>query len=126
MDRLISEQASESMTNEEAIEILEDCKRFSETADGVKYPRYYALEKAIKALEQEPKWIPVSEQPKNKMICIVYGKMHFIPDHVDEKDWYYDYTIGYYKPKYGWSIRGNMSDSDVMAYMPLPSPYKGE
>lgn len=76
---------------------------------------------------QKHKWIPVSEQPKNKMTCLVYGKMHFIPDHVDEKDWYYDYSIGYYKPKYGWTIKGNMSVGDVEAYMPLPEPYqKGE
>jgi len=73
---------------------------------------------------QEPKWIPVSELPKDKMTCLVYGKMHFTPDHVNEKDWYYDYTIGYYKPKYGWSVRGNMHENDVIAWMPLPKPYE--
>lgn len=75
---------------------------------------------ALSSSEKSNKWIPVSEQPKNKMSCLVYGKMHFVPDHVDEKDWYYDYSIGYYKPKYGWTIRGDM---EVLAWMPLPKPY---
>ena len=84
------------------------------------------IKNAPPVTQKSGKWIPVSELPKDKMTCLVYGKMHFIPDHVNEKDWYYDYTIGYYKPKYGWSIRGNMSDSDVIAYMPLPPCYDSQ
>ena len=69
------------------------------------------------------KWIPVSERlPKGEMACLVYGKMHFIPDHVNEKDWFYDYSIGCFNPVVGWSTRGDM---EVLAWMPLPKPYEG-
>ena len=65
---------------------------------------------AIQALEQT-RWIPVSEEPKEQgsyITTIKYGDK---------------YAVGqrYYHGKYvGWE------DSCVIAWMPLPQPYKAE
>lgn len=143
------------MTREEAIEILEDCKRFSETGDGGKYPRYYALEMAIKALEQdpcedciskqalqewikdksfgdivvasehnfdclppvkpqEPKWIPCSErlpeEGKDVLACFYTGEGNYKMMVSRRSDYNY------------WSGVGRTAD--MVAWMPLPAPYK--
>ena len=65
--------------------------------------------KAMKATNRMPKWIPVSEEPKEQgsyITTIKYGDK---------------YAVGqrYYHGKYvGWE------DSCVIAYMPLPESYK--
>ena len=65
----------------------------------------------IRSLEKQQRWIPVSEEPKeigSYITTIKYGDK---------------YAVGqrYYHGKYvGWE------DSCVIAYMPLPQPYKAE
>lgn len=92
------------MTKEEAVKRLETLIDFSDGLD------IRALNMAIKALEQT-RWIPVSEEPKEQgsyITTIKYGDK---------------YAVGqrYYHGKYvGWE------DSCVIAYMPLPQPYKVE
>jgi hypothetical protein len=52
---------------------------------------------------------------------LVYGKIHFIPDHVKDKDWYYGYSIGFYNTTYNrWSINGDMMNDDVLYWTNLP------
>ena len=91
------------------------------------------LEAISKALEQEPKWIPVSERLPNWDInCLV----------IDEDG---EYGVGYYRedvhawdsPNWGWIERKDRVDNreaftepcgirKVVAWMPLPKPYKAE
>lgn len=70
-----------------------------------------ALDMAIKALEQESKWVPISERsPENGyyLWCARGGEI--------QKDYYWN---GHWKfaEDYGY---------EVMAWMPLPKPYKSE
>lgn len=79
-----------------------------------------AFKMAIKALEQEPKWIPVSEKlpmefetiilstDKDEVFIADYlGKMNDGSDCFDDND-------------------GMEWEGDVIAWMPLPEPYKAE
>ena len=102
------------MTREEAIaelnEAMDEISLGSYTYDGLE--RSIALEIGIKALEQEPIWIPVSERlPEihNYMQeYIVTIKGNFI------RIAFFTETNG----KSWWSI------DNVTAWMPLPKPYK--
>lgn len=63
------------------------------------------------------------KKPEKDGLYLVFGKIHFTPDHVDDRDWYYGISICYYHKKFEWE----MSDTDVIAWMPLPEipePYK--
>ena len=101
------------MTREEALNILHNA--------SVYHPNYLdALNMAIKALEQEPRWIPVSEMlPENKETALVTFK-HFVSGN----------TIGLgsvilLRGKPHWHVREqNLGTYDVLAWMPLPEPYK--
>ena len=51
------------MTREEAITLIKPLMLMMKNPQGeVISDAYYAFDMAIKALEQEPKWIPVSER----------------------------------------------------------------
>lgn len=72
-----------------------------------------ALTKAIKALENQPQWIPVTERLPDKMgsyiTTIDCGK--------------YGFATGqryFFNDEIGWN------DKDVIAWMPLPEPYTKE
>ena len=89
------------MTNEEHIEQLKKLRSFHNGSYG------RSINKAIKALEQEPKWIPVSERlPEEDDLYLV-----------NFDDGEYDLV---YFCKYAFSYSG------VIAWMPLPEPYKAE
>ena len=77
------------------------------------------LDMPIKALEQEPRWIPVSEKlPENKETVLVTFK-HFVSGN----------TIGLgsvilLRGKPHWHVREqNLGTYDVLAWMPLPKAY---
>ena len=120
------------MTRKEAAEKLKSLWYFLVNND---YPQkdLDALKVAIKALEQEPKWVPVSERlPEESKKCLVtfrggyVGIMCYASDlyGVDEYDfcdekgmagWFdYDRELGHY------------SRDDVIAWLLLPKPYKSE
>ena len=104
------------MTGEEAIEELKkgvpqqwdwhrDRKAFKE-----------AIEMGIKALEQEQKWIPVSEKlPKD-------GKWALFTDGSNMSvERYKKDAIDHFFPQERW-----FSFDEAIAWMPLPEPYKAE
>lgn len=100
------------MTREErelSIEYLEKIKK--DYIEGNAYerhplPEYYAIENAIKALEQKPKWIPVSEKlPEENGGYLVTVKRGYVTTAL-------------------WV--GNAENwKEVTAWMPLPEPYEG-
>lgn len=69
----------ESMTNEEAIEQLKQIPIAQDVVDGYMCGIYEAIDIAIKALEQQPKWVPVSERLpeewKNVLVQFILGGM---------------------------------------------------
>lgn len=110
------------MTKEEAISILENEKPFNDKI--LKYSDdilILALDMAIEALKREPKteWIPVSEygypkpEDEYKHFLVVDNKgeitiQEFLLSLDEEPQPYFT----------GWR--------NVIAWMPLPEPYKGE
>ena len=102
------------MTREEAIKGLTSLVEVRRKYVGMQTMKdeIECLEMAIKALEQEPKWIPVSERLPEK----------------------YTYTLwcassGYVRSDY---FNGEVWEDakkycyEVIAWMPLPEPYKAE
>lgn len=70
------------------------------------------LKENIKALEQEPKWIPVTEGlPKKDGLYLVSVKNDHLRRY-SKTCWYSDKN---------WFAR-----QDVVAWMPLPEPYRAE
>jgi hypothetical protein len=98
------------MTREEAIEILTRYKEESEEDYYVK--RAKALTMAIKALEQESRWIPVEE------------KLPEIHNYTDrylvtlERGWVRTARFTECDGNHWWSY------DDVVAWMSLPQPYR--
>ena len=77
-----------------------------------------ALDVAIKALEQEPRWIPVSERlPEDKTYVLTTIK---VPNRVAHarSGWY---GGGYFHNDNGDTWKA--TDIEVKAWMPLPKPY---
>ena len=86
-----------------------------------------SMEMAIEALEQEPKWIPVSERlPEKNMVCLVavgefnLTQMAMYSDLMGT----IDHKI-FYQGDYGKENFANITQY-VKAWMPLPKPYKAE
>lgn len=124
------------MTRKEGAEKLKSLWYFLTNND---YPKkdLDALKVAIKALEQEPKWIPVSERlPEKRGDYLVTQKATFT-DYVyisvagyalnlydvDEYDFADKKRSGWYEYDSEWGYR---ELDDVIAWMPLPQPYKAE
>ena len=98
---------------------------------------------AIKALEQEPKWIPVSERLPDNTDPVSITWVNHDPEsyYADIKDksftatghycngrwWWYSVTCQDYLDEYGRCDIDAMNDAiEVIAWMPLPEPYKAE
>ena len=126
------------MTNEEAVKMLRTMQRTVYLGNR-KFED--AIECAIKALSEplqpwevlvaqavlphpEPHWIPVTEEPKEEKksywVCLEDGGQC-------QCRWTNDiYGIGANAwSKWGWKKADLPQFSKVVAYMPLPEPYKG-
>lgn len=74
---------------------------------------YEEVEEIIKALEQESKWIPVSERlPKDNETVIASIKHGYV------------YPEARYSKEYGWEWPWVYLDGKVEAWMPLPKAYR--
>ena len=116
------------MTNKEAIMILESvqpsCEKYSYSESEI----YEAIDMAIFALVAEPKWIPCSERLPEEGHDVLITKKPF------ELKGYEQYVIKAKRatdPRSGkiewWSPEfGTLANKAVLAWMPLPEPYKGE
>ena len=124
------------MTSEEAREWLRSIKdKYIHGGDeAFDNARREALSMAIEALEQESRWIPVSEGlPEKYGECLVMVssfcgeivfKCSFTTDlhKVDEYN-FSEHKCGFYGIDSEW---GSYEINDVIAWMPLPEPYKEE
>ena len=102
------------MTKEDAKDLLDNLIGMIEDNHNSDYDT--AFQMAIKALEQEPKWISVRERlPENSGNYLI---TYYLPDEIDtqeavyveEEDKWYDTT----------DIEISLA---VIAWMPLPKPY---
>lgn len=109
------------MTKEEAIEILKEnvCSMCAYGSQSMMSCDIRGCDNrdAIKALEQEPEWIPVSERlPKNSGNYLIA-----IADSNYTNGQYYKISW-FYPSNEEWSYR----NAAVIAWMPLPEPYNAE
>ena len=131
------------MTNEEVITILK--REFSECKDTISVyarKRKMAFDMAIKALEQTS-WIPVSERLPEDLepVNITWVNHEPEPYYHDIKNknfvatgihyrgqWYwYSTTCADYLGEYGSNDIDKVDDAvEIVAWMPLPKPYKAE
>ena len=80
-------------------------------------------EVAIKVLNQEPKWIPVSERlPKAGEYVGDVDKYYLVQNE------YGDMMVARYTHSEYWEqiYQVNPIADEIVAWMPLPEPYKGE
>ena len=76
------------------------------------------VDEAVKNIEIKSGWIPVSEKLPEKFIDVVVWYARPFSD----EQWY---GIGYLKENGKWDVDGK-SRQEVLAWMPLPEPYKVE
>ena len=73
-------------------------------------------EKDMRVVLKQPRWIPCSERlPEHNQICIVTDETRRCAYEYGLHDETYDEEIG-------WTYLGHK----IIAWMPLPEPYKGE
>lgn len=80
------------------------------------------IETAIRVLENQPRWIPVSERlPEDNTLVLVTVKVGNREPKVRSGSYYMD---GYFHIDNGdcWNSR----DKELLAWLPLPEPYKGD
>lgn len=96
-------------------DMLKEYELLAKYNGGTDYDRWKALDMAIKALEQESKWIPVSERlPEDKQAVLVWCPQY--------KNIYCAYL-----EKEQWWIFGafvQIVPNEVVAWMSLPTPYE--
>jgi hypothetical protein len=88
---------------------------------------------ALEQIEKEPKWIPVSERlPEERKKCLVTFKGGYVGIMCYASDLYRvdEYDFCDEKGMAGWfdydRELGHYSRDDVIAWLPLPEPYKAE
>lgn len=114
------------MTNEEAIKEIQDASDYEVRHGDIEHHhedimrRVEAFEQAVNALQKYKTWIPVSERlPEESVdvICCTNAKEVFIASYLGKLD---DGTECFDDDN------GMMCEGDVVAWMPLPKPYKAE
>ena len=76
----------------------------------------------LPTIEPEPKWIPVSERlPKKSGNYIITQK---VVRH--DSQYHYLSDVGYFDIVTGWYSKRGLNLKDVIAWMPLPEPYREE
>lgn len=108
------------MSDEEAVKMLRTIQRTVYLGNR-KFED--AIEYAIKALESEPHWIPVTEPPKGDFMTY-YATCRSKVD--DRENWVIE---GIYTKYSGWEYPPMVRDdrAEIVAWMPkeLPEPFKG-
>ena len=111
------------MTREEAIHHLYTYSSTNGSGQTTDEQHNEAKRMAIKALEQEPRWIPVSERLPNTEDEVLCWYEYY---HLSQKKILPEYGLGcYFKETKSWFGEvANGKDVRVIAWMPLPEPYK--
>jgi len=134
------------MTNKDAIKWIKAIKeKYIHGGDeGFDECRKQALDLAIKALENQPQWIPVKTRKMTAEEIEELSKLNDLIDADDIDQWCYccqlpdhaqevmittKYGIAsttFYNDNYGAYFEDYEDRDDVLAWMPLPKPYTKE
>ena len=103
------------MTNEDAIKDI-----VKETCEGCLYienceREYCAFYLAIKALENQPRWIPVTERLPEINVEVIVTDIETIGTYAS---WYLGEGF--------WECDNGKFNNRIIAWMPLPQPYSKE
>ena len=78
--------------------------------------------KELKQLREQTRWIPVSERlPKDYSSCLCTIRNHYTYDNHIEV---YDHVVVYNPAEKEWLDESSKLAFEVIAWMPLPEPYK--
>lgn len=128
MSDMMTQEEAMNMSNEQAVQILIPMRNMMCDQNGCPISdAVFALDKAIEALSADrpqAKWIPCSERLPNKdghyLVCVDWSQ-----DNVDVLRWADGWNC--FRDFDGNVYRKSELDRDtVIAWMPLPSAYKGE
>ena len=108
---MTNEMMTKPMEMEEVIDTLKGL--VFGTFDRTTAKEREALDMAIKALEQQQKWIPVSERLPEESLGSVLGW-----DKYRERCVFVQYIDNHFQ------ITGKDETFDIIAWRPLPTPYK--
>lgn len=109
------------MTNEEAVQILEDLVKYSADDGYLRDEEIIAITKVIAALRNQQEWIPCEERlPEDDTLMLVN---YYDPREGDMEIW-----IGWHEMDNVWYIDGSAHSreygNEVFAWMPLPEAYE--
>lgn len=117
------------MSREEAIEILSEMRaEYNLFGDEEEATRYHVLSWAIQAMKDAQQWTPVSERPPEEGHDVLITKESFKIKGYEQKVIKAKRSAD---PRSGkiewWSPEfGTLTNKSVLAWMPLPKPWKGE
>lgn len=121
----------DTIYRQEAIDALcDNCNNVQAVCAHYPCKQYIAVEK-LPSAQTEPKWIPCSKRlPEIGGLYIVCGKQKY----TWENDWSYfvdaaecvEPDEGYIDCWTTWNDWDEGQENHIIAWMPLPEPYKGE
>lgn len=117
------------MSREEAIEILSEMRaEYNLFGDEEEATRYHVLSWAIQAMKDTQQWIPVSDRLPEEGHDVLITKEPFKIKGYEQNVIIAERSAD---PRSGkiewWSPEfGTLTDKSVLAWMPLPEPWKGD
>ena len=102
-----------------------ECKGMKcDTCDGYGCEYRMQAEALYNTGYRKQEWISVAERlPEKEQQCLIFTKIHFVPDHVDDCNYYEGIELSWYHKDIGFTSNNGLY---AKFWMPLPEAPKGE